>query len=83
MSYIQAWAITLSFLTISLTFFILSEKKTAKEKYKLLDSEIKRIIFEEETGYSPLHKKSFTFKYKVWLIKSERKDTKSIFVNNI
>ena len=81
--YIQAWAITLSYLIFSLTFFILSEKKVAKAKYKLLDSEIKRIIFEEETGYSPLHKKNFTFKYKIWLIKNDRKDTKSIFVNNI
>ena len=83
LSYFQAWTITLSFVIISVTFFILNEKKVAKEKYKLLDSEIKRIIFEEETGYSPLTKKNFTFKYKVWLINNDRKNTKSIFVNNI
>ncbi|MFW9952037.1 MAG: hypothetical protein ACFFKA_18105 [Candidatus Thorarchaeota archaeon] len=81
--YIQAWAITLIFLMLSLTLFILTEVKFAKQKYKLLDSEIKRIVFEEETGYSPLQKRNFTFKYRVWLIKNERKQTKSIFVNNI
>jgi hypothetical protein len=41
--------------------------------YKQVDSEIRRFLFEEETGYSPLVKGKYTFKYKAWLKLSEEK----------
>jgi len=56
-----------------ITLCIIGVRRTTKMKYKHLDSEIKRILFEEETGYSPLVKGKYTFKYKAWLKSSEEK----------
>ena len=49
------------------------EKKETRTYYKVLDSEIKQILFEEEIGYKPIVKGKFTFKYKAWLMLNERK----------
>ena len=56
-----------------LTFGIIVERRATNMKYKQLDSEIKQILFEEETGYSPLVKGKYTFKYKAWLKLEEDK----------
>ncbi|MBY9016190.1 MAG: hypothetical protein KGD68_10900 [Candidatus Lokiarchaeota archaeon] len=56
-----------------ITICIIGERRTTNMRYKQLDSEIKRILFEEETGYSPLVKGKYTFKYKAWLESSEEK----------
>ena len=59
---------------IGLTFFIVMiEKRSISQIYKFIDSEIKQILFEEETGYKPLVKGKFTFKYKAWLMLNDRK----------
>ncbi len=83
LSVFHAWVIILIFSVLSITFYFLMERRSNMLKYKTLDSEIKRIIFEEETGFTPLHKTKLTFKYRAWLIMNERKQTKSVFVNNI
>ena len=68
-----------TFVIVSVVFIsiialcILGDKRATKIKYKLLDSDIKRILFEEETGYSPLVKDDLTFKYKIWLKSKEVK----------
>ncbi len=59
---------------ISLIFFIVTmEKRSIGQICKYIDSEIKQILFEEETGYKPIVKGRFTFKYKAWLMLNERK----------
>ena len=83
LSVLHAWLIILIFSTLSITFYFLMERRSNMLKFKTLDSEIKRIIFEEETGYMPIHKTKLSFKYRAWLIINERKQTKSVFVNNI
>jgi hypothetical protein len=52
---------------------VISEKRSIGQIYKYIDSEIKQILFEEETGYKPIAKGKFTFKYKAWLMLNERK----------
>ena len=52
---------------------IIENRRTINVKCKQLDSDIKRILFEEVTGYSPLVKDKFTFKYKAWLTSNEEK----------
>lgn len=69
--------IFLAFLLISYIFLY---KKSLREDCQKADSEIKRILFEEETGYSPLNNNKFTFKYKIWLIMKERHQNNAIFV---
>ncbi len=44
------------------------EKREIGTYYKVLDSEIKQILFEEVTGYDPLDDGKMTYKYKAWLI---------------
>jgi hypothetical protein len=83
LSVFLAWIMVLIFTAFSVTFYFLMERRSNMHKYKTLDSEIKRIIFEEETGYKPNHKTKLTFKYRAWLVMNERKQTKSVFVNNI
>jgi len=56
-----------------ITLCIIGDKRVTKMKFKLLDSDIKRILFEEETGYNPIAKDNFTFKYKIWLKSKEVK----------
>ena len=51
----------------------ISEKRSINQIYKYIDSEIKQILFEEETGYKPIVKGKFTLKYKAWLMLNERK----------
>jgi len=59
---------------IGLIFFLVAmEKRSIGQIYKYIDSEIKQILFEEETGYKPIVKGKFTFKYKAWLMLNERK----------
>ena len=56
-----------------ITLCIIGVRRTINIRYKQIDSEIKRILFEEETGYCPLIKGKYTFKYKEWLKSSEEK----------
>jgi hypothetical protein len=52
----------------AVSLFLILERRGLIDFYKDLDSEIKQLIFEEQTGYQPLKKKGkFTFKYKAWL----------------
>ena len=70
---LQMFVIILFVVISMLTFSIIVERRATNMKYKQLDSEIKQILFEEETGYSPLVKGKYTFKYKAWLKLEEDK----------
>lgn len=65
--------IILLFISCFFFFLVTMEKRSIGQIYKQLDSEIKQILFEEETGYKPIVKGKFTFKYKAWLMLNERK----------
>ena len=65
--------ITLLFIISLIFLFFTMEKRSIDQIYKDVDSEIKQILFEEETGYKPIVKGKFTFKYKAWLMLNERK----------
>jgi len=65
--------ITLLFIISLIFLFFTMEKRSIDQIYKDVDSEIKQILFEEETGYKPIIKGKFTYKYKAWLIVNERK----------
>jgi hypothetical protein len=65
--------ITLLFIIGFFFFLVMLEKRSISQVYKQFDSEIKQILFEEETGYKPIVKGKFTFKYKAWLMLNERK----------
>ncbi len=64
------------FVVLFIIYFFI-QKRINYYTYKEMDSEIKRVIFEEETGYKALIKGKFTFKYKAWLIQNEKKDETS------
>jgi len=66
-------ATTLLFIIGSIIFLVILEKRSINQNYKYIDSEIKQFLFEEETGYKPIVKGKFTFKYKAWLMLNERK----------
>ncbi len=69
----QTFVIILVVVISIITVSIIIDKRSNNVRYKQMDSEIKRILFEEETGYSPLVKDKFTFKYKAWLTSNEEK----------
>jgi len=69
----QTFVIILVVVIFIITLCIIGDRKSTNMKCKLLDSEIKRILFEEVTGYSPIVKDKYTFKYKAWLKSSEEK----------
>ena len=75
MYFTLTFAIVISLLLIIgiIFFLVVAEKRSIGQKYKYFDSEIKQILFEEETGYKPIVNGKFTFKYKAWLILNERK----------
>jgi len=56
-----------------ITLCVIGGRRSANIWYKQFDSEIKQILFEEETGYSPLVNNKYTFKYKAWLKSDEEK----------
>ena len=64
------------FLGLFIIYFLI-QKRIYHYTYKEMDSEIKQVLFEEETGYKALIKGKFTFKYKAWLIQNEKKDETS------
>ncbi|MFX0017171.1 MAG: hypothetical protein ACFFAK_09375 [Promethearchaeota archaeon] len=64
------------FLGLFIIYFLI-QKRINYYTYKEMDSAIKRVLFEEETGYKPLIKGRFSFKYKAWLIQNEKKDETS------
>ncbi len=70
---LQTFVITSVVFISIITLCIIGDKRATKLKYNLLDSDIKRILFEEETGYNPIIKDNFTFKYKIWLKSKEVK----------
>jgi hypothetical protein len=72
LSIFHTWIIIFVFMVLSLVYYFFIQNKIIKDKYKILDSEIKRILFEEETGYSPINKNKLTFKYRAWLLMNER-----------
>ncbi|MFX1587861.1 MAG: hypothetical protein ACFFC1_06885 [Promethearchaeota archaeon] len=61
--------------------YFLVQKRIYHYTYQEMDSEIKQVIFEEETGYKPVVKGKFTFKYKAWLIQNEKKDETSDIID--
>ncbi len=69
----QTIVITLLFTISFIIFLVMMEQRSFGQIYKQLDSEIKQILFEEETSYKPIVKGKFTFKYKAWLMLNERK----------
>jgi len=64
------------FLGLIIIYFLI-QKRIYYFIYKEMDSEIKQVLFEEETGYKPIIKGKFIFKYKAWLIQNEKKDETS------
>jgi len=69
----QTFVIILVVVISVITFSIILDRRVTNIRFKQIDSEIKRILFEEETGYSPLVKGKYTFKYKAWLKSGEGK----------
>lgn len=67
----EALIVSFSFVGSLVLLGIILGKREIGNLYKQLDSEIKQILFEEVTGYDPLHKGKCTFKYKAWLILNE------------
>ncbi|GAH15472.1 unnamed protein product, partial [marine sediment metagenome] len=52
----QTFVIILVVVIFILTICIILDRRSSNMKYKQMDSEIKRILFEEETGYNPIVK---------------------------
>ncbi len=73
LSLFNAIVLILAFVIGLFLFLVIMEKRSIGQIFKLIDSEIKQILFEEETGYKPIAKGKFTFKYKAWLMLNERK----------
>ena len=69
----QTFPIILVVVISIMTLCVIGARRTINMEYKQIDSEIKRILFEEETGYDPLVKGKYTFKYKAWLKLNEEK----------
>ena len=67
----QAWLLSFLYVCVIIVFFLVMEQRSVNQIYKNLDSEIKQILFEEQTGYEPIEKEKFTFKYKAWLYLNE------------
>lgn len=74
---VQMIMIPVIFFVLILGYFLI-QKRIYYYMYKEMNSEIKQILFEEETGYKPIIKGKFTFKYKAWLIQYQKKEKKSI-----
>lgn len=73
------WVITPSIIILAIIVFFLMDRSSNKEIYKKLNSEMKQILFEEETSYKPLKKGRMTFKYKAWLIENQVKEDNFYF----
>jgi len=69
----EALVVSFIFVGCLVLLCIKLEKRAFGILYKHLDSEIKKILFEEVTGYNPLDNGKYTFKYKAWLILNEQK----------
>ena len=70
---LQTFVIILVVVISLITLCIIVDRRSSNMWYKQIDSEIRRILFEEETGYSPLVKGKYTFKYKAWLTLCDEK----------
>lgn len=70
------WFIPPLIIILTMLIFFFMQRNSNNEVYKNLHSEIKKIIFEEETGYKPIKRGKFTYKYKAWLILNEKRDRK-------
>jgi hypothetical protein len=55
------------------------DRSSNNEVYKKLNSEMKQILFEEETSYKALKKRKMTYKYKSWLIENQKKEESFYF----
>jgi len=64
----EALVVSFSFVGCIVLLYTTLKKREIGNLYKYLDSEIKHILFEEVTGYSPIDNGKYTFKYKAWLI---------------
>lgn len=71
---IARWIVTPSIIFLAIIVFFLMDRSSNKEIYKKLNSEMKQILFEEETSYKALKKGRMTFKYKAWLIENQVKE---------
>ena len=69
----QTIILTLVVVISIITLCIIVDRRSSNVWYKQLDSEIRQFLFEEETGYSPLVKGKYTFKYKAWLTSCDEK----------
>ena len=69
----QTFLIILVVVISIISLGIIGARRHTIKRCKQIDSEIKRILFEEETGYNPLVKGKYTFKYKAWLKLKEEK----------
>lgn len=69
----QTFLIILVVVISIITLGIIGARRHTIKRCKQIDSEIKQILFEEETGFNPLVKGKYTFKYKAWLKLKEEK----------
>jgi hypothetical protein len=67
----ESFVTSLIFVSCLVLICLAFERRESATFYKVLDSEIKQILFEEVTGYDPLNHGKFTYKYKAWLILNE------------
>ncbi len=66
------WYISVPLFSVILLVFYFSRKKNSGQLLNYLDSEVKRDLFEIETGYRPTTKSDkISFKYRKWLIVKE------------
>jgi hypothetical protein len=72
----NGWITVIPIIIIVIILYPIIRKKSDVKMCKMLDSEIKRILYEEETGYSPLRNGKYTFKYRAWLIQRDREPSK-------
>ena len=71
MTSMEALILSFSLVGCLVILCITLEKRNVGILYKQLDSEIKQILFAESTGYDPLDKGKYTYKYKAWLVLGE------------
>jgi hypothetical protein len=71
MTSMEALILSFSLVGCLILLCVTLEKRNVSVLYTQLDSEIKQILFEESTGYDPLDKGKYTYKYKAWLVLSE------------
>jgi len=72
----SGWITIIPVIIIIIILYPIIRRQSDIKTCKMLDSEIKRILYEEETGYSPLKDGKYTFKYRAWLIQKDKEPSR-------